>query len=79
MLFPTNNLISTEEAQQNFSKITRIVDECGCVILYQDNIPRYLLTELGQEEFTFAEEEELDRISAHLIRQNQQSYEVLAQ
>lgn len=79
MLFPTNNLVTTEEAQQDFSKITRIVDECGSVVIYKNNVPCYILTELGQDDCFPAEDDEVIQASTRLMEQNKESYEVLAQ
>ncbi len=79
MLFPTNNLVTTEEAQQDFAKITRIVDECGSVVIYKNNVPCYILTELGQDDLIPAEDGEVMQVSARLMEQNKEAYEVLAQ
>ena len=79
MLFPTNNLVTTEEAQQDFAKITRIVDECGSVVIYKNNVPCYILTELGQDDLIPAEDSEVMQVSARLMEQNKEAYEVLAQ
>lgn len=79
MLFPTNNLVTTEEAQQDFAKITRIVDECGSVVIYKNNVPCYILTELGQDDLIPTEDGEVMQVSARLMEQNKEAYEVLAQ
>ena len=79
MLFPTNNLVTTEEAQQDFAKIPRIVDECGSVVIYKNNVPCYILTELGQDDLIPAEDGEVMQVSARLMEQNKEAYEVLAQ
>ena len=79
MLFPTNNLVTTEEAQQDFAKIARIVDECGSVVIYKNNVPCYILTELGQDDLIPAEDSEVMQVSARLMEQNKEAYEVLAQ
>ena len=43
MLVNTKDLISLTEANQNFSKVTRTVDEKGSVIILKNNIPRYIV------------------------------------
>lgn len=78
MLFPTNNLVTAEEAQQDFARITRLVDECGSVVIYKNNVPRYILTELGQDDLIPSEDDEVSDISARLMEQNKEAYEVLA-
>lgn len=75
----TNNLVSITEANQNFSKITRLVDEQGPVVILKNNSPRYLIVEFHQaEQLQTAADEDVRSISERLIAQNQQAYEVLA-
>ena len=72
----TKNLVSITDANQNFSKVARLVDENGSVIILKNNVPRYLVME-----FSSAEEEQLaadEDISKRLIEKNRQAYEVLA-
>lgn len=38
-----NNLISITEANQNFSKVARMVDENGAVVILKNNAPRYVI------------------------------------
>ena len=42
----TKNLVSITDANQNFSKVARLVDENGSVIILKNNVPRYLVMEL---------------------------------
>ena len=43
MLVNTDVLVSITEANQNFSKVARLVDEnCSAVIL-KNNVPRYII------------------------------------
>ena len=43
-----NNLVSKSEANQNFSKIARMVDENGAAVILKNNKPRYVLMEYRQ-------------------------------
>ena len=43
----TENLVSITEANQNFSRIARMVDEKGSVVILKNNSPRYLLIEFN--------------------------------
>ena len=36
----TKNLVSITDANQNFSKVARLVDENGSVIILKNNVPR---------------------------------------
>ena len=43
MTVNTKNLVSITEANQNFSKVARMVDENGTVIILKNNVPRYMI------------------------------------
>ena len=75
----TNNLISITEANQNFSKVARLVDESGVVVILKNNVPRYLVMEFSTaEQEQTAADEDVMAISKRLIRKNHEAYEVLA-
>ena len=75
----TKNLVSITDANQNFSKIARLVDENGSVIILKNNVPRYLVMEFSSaEEEQLAADEDVMSISKRLIEKNRQAYEVLA-
>ena len=75
----TNNLVSITEANQNFSKVARLVDESGAVVILKNNVPRYLVMEFSSaEQEQLAADEEVMSISQRLIEKNRQAYEVLA-
>lgn len=75
----TDNLVSITDANQNFSRVARMVDENGAAIILKNNVPRYILMEFNQmEEEQIAGDEELQDISKRLMAKNKHAYEVLA-
>ena len=50
MLINTEQMISMSEANQNFSKVARMVDQEGQAIILKNNVPRYLVIEFSQAE-----------------------------
>ena len=75
----TNSLVSITEANQNFSRVARLVDENGSAVILKNNVPRYLIVEFSQaEEEQLAADEDVISISKRLIQKNRQAYEVLA-
>ena len=75
----TKNLVSITDANQNFSKVARLVDENGSVSILKNNVPRYLVMEFSSaEEEQLAADEDVMSISKRLIEKNRQAYEVLA-
>ncbi len=80
MKVSTSTLVSITEANQNFSKVARLVDEKGSAVILKNNVPRYLVIEFSQaEQLQEAEDEDVLRISERLLAQNREAYEVLAQ
>lgn len=80
MKVDTDNMVSITEAVQNFSRVARMADEQGAVVIIKNNAPRYLLIELGKaEKEQFADNADLMEISKRFIEQNREAYEVLAQ
>ena len=50
MMINSNTLVSITEANQNFSKVARLVDEQGSAVILKNNVPRYLVVEFSQVE-----------------------------
>ena len=79
MTIDTKTLISISEANQNFSKVARLVDECGSAVILKNNVPRYLVIDFSKaEQETTASDEDVLSISKRLMEQNKEPYEVLA-
>lgn len=79
MVINTDNLVSITEANQNFSRVARMVDENGAAVILKNNVPRYVLMEFSQvEDQQQAKDEDILEISKRLITKNKQAYEVLA-
>ena len=78
MTINTNTLVSITEANQNFSKVARLVDEHGTAVILKNNVPRYLVIDFSKaEDDTIASDEDILSISKRLIEQNREAYEVL--
>ncbi len=79
MTIDTNMMISITEANQNFSKVTKVVDEHGTAVILKNNVPRYLVIDFSKaEKEKVANAEDVFAISERLIKQNKEAYEVLA-
>ena len=79
MMINSNALVSITEANQNFSRVARMVDENGAAVILKNNVPRYVLMEFSQvEDEQQAKDEDILEISKRLIAKNKQAYEVLA-
>ncbi|MCO7137323.1 type II toxin-antitoxin system Phd/YefM family antitoxin [[Clostridium] leptum] len=79
MTVNTKNLISITEANQNFSRVARLVDENGAAVILKNNVPRYVLIEFSQaEQEQIVEDEDILVVSKRLIAKNHTAYEELA-
>ena len=79
MTIDTNTMISITEANQNFSKVTRLVDERGTAVILKNNVPRSLVIDCSKaDESAIAADEDVLAISKRLLAQNKEAYEVLA-
>lgn len=79
MTIDTNTMISITEANQNFSKVTKVVDEHGTAVILKNNVPRYLVIDFSKaEKEKVATKEDVLSVSEQLIKQNLEAYEVLA-
>jgi antitoxin Phd len=79
MTIDTNAMVSITEANQNFSKVARIVDKLGNAVILKNNTPRYLVIDFNKaEKESIASDEDVMSISKRLMAQNKEAYEVLA-
>lgn len=79
MTIDTNTMISITEANQNFSKVTKMVDKHGTAVILKNNVPKYLVIDFSKaEKEQIADMDDVLAISDRLIKQNAEAYEVLA-
>ena len=79
MTIDTNTMVSISEANQNFSKVARLVDERGSAVILKNNVPRYLVIDFSKaDEDIVASDDDVLSISKKLIVQNKEAYEALA-
>lgn len=79
MTIDTDTMISITEANQNFSRVAKLVDEHGAAVILKNNVPRYLVIDFSKaEKEKTAVTEDVLAISERLLKQNMEAYEVLA-
>lgn len=79
MKIDTEGMVSLTEANQNFSRVARIADTVGQVVILKNNKPRYLLIDFSRvEKEQAAADEDVAEISKRLMERNRTAYEVLA-
>ena len=68
MFIDTQNMVSMTEANRNFSRVARLVDERGAAVILKNNSPKYVVLEYDQYEATqMAAEDEVLKASKQLM------------
>lgn len=81
MLINPKRQVSITEANQNFSKVTKIVDEEKMVIILKQNKPKYLVIdfeEIAQTVENNEEEKAWEEVSKKMLLKNFEAYKELA-
>ena len=79
MLIDTGSMVTMTEANQNFSRVARKVDEYGSAVVFKNNRPRYLIIDFNLAgEAEAATDSEVLAASKALIAKNRAAYEELA-
>ncbi|MBQ2584189.1 MAG: type II toxin-antitoxin system Phd/YefM family antitoxin [Erysipelotrichaceae bacterium] len=79
MLVDTRNIVSMTDANQNFSRVARLVDQNGSAVIMKNNRPRYLIVNFEEtDSIQMASDTDVSVVSKRLIKQNRKAYEELA-
>jgi len=74
-----NNLVSITEANQNFSKVARMVDKNGTAIILKNNVPRYVVLEYSQFQLEeTANNEDIKSLGKKILMRNIEAFKELA-
>ena len=75
----TNQIVSISEANQNFSRIARMVDKNGEVIIFKNNKPKYKLVDIDSDTtIEMTDDEKIDFVAARILKQYRRAFEELA-
>jgi antitoxin Phd len=73
------NLVSISEANQNFSRVARLVDEKGTVIILKNNAPRYVLLDYSLfRQNAVADDTDVDAAASRILARHIKAFEELA-
>lgn len=79
MMINTNAIFSASEANQNFSRVTRIADVQGQAVIFKNNKPKYLLVDIESTPyFDMTDDEKIDVIAARILKKFKPAFEELA-
>ncbi len=75
----TSKIVSISEANQNFSKVARMVDRNGEVYIFKNNKPKYRLADIENDtSIEMSDEEKIDFVSARILKKYRRAFEELA-
>lgn len=79
MMINTDALIPMTDANQNFSKVVRLVDEQGAVVILKNNKPKYAVIDFSEyESFQEYRKSLIEKTADELIEENMEAFQELA-
>ena len=79
MKIDTNAIVSVSEANQNFSRVTRIADRNGQAVIFKNNRPKYILLDMDQSPLLdMTDDEKIDVVAARILKKYKPAFEELA-
>ncbi|MDR2132795.1 MAG: type II toxin-antitoxin system Phd/YefM family antitoxin [Clostridiales Family XIII bacterium] len=80
MTLDTSLLVPMTEANQNFSKVVRLVDESGMAVILKNNKPRYMVLSFSEyDEIQAARQKFIGATVDDVIAENLEALRELAQ
>ena len=79
MQINTNAIVSVTEANQNFSRVTRIAEKNGQAIIFKNNRPKYMVIDLESSPvLELTDDEKIDIVAARILKQFKPAFKELA-
>ena len=79
MTVDTNAIVSVSEANQNFSKVTRIAEKNGQAVIFKNNKPKYVLIDLDVSPMIdLTDDEKIDVVAARILKKYKPAFMELA-
>jgi antitoxin Phd len=79
MTINTNEIVSVSEANQNFSKVTRIAEKNGQAVIFKNNKPKYILIDLENNPIIeMTDDEKIDFVAARILKKYKPAFLELA-
>ena len=79
MTIDTNAIVTATEANQNFSRVAKLAEKKGRVIVFKNNRPKLLVIDLDTEpQIEMTEDEKLQFVAERILREHRTAFEELA-
>lgn len=75
----TKTIVPISIANQNFSKVAKLVDQFGSAVIMKNNTPRYIIYEFNQaDSMQEVSDDDVISVSKKLMQRNKHVYEELS-
>ena len=79
MKIDTNEIVTATEANQNFSRVARMAEKKGRVVIFKNTRPKLLVIDLDKEpQIEMTEDEKLEFVAARILKEHRAAFEELA-
>ena len=79
MTIDTNAIVTMTEANQNFSRVTRIAERKGQAVIFKNNRPKYMLIDLDASPvIDMTDDEKIDVVAARILKKYKPAFTELA-
>ncbi len=79
MKIDTSAIVTATEANQNFSRVAKLAEKKGHIVVFKNNSPKLLVIDLDAEpQIEMTEDEKIDFVAARILREHKAAFEELA-
>ena len=79
MNIDSSAIVTATEANQNFSRISKLAEKKGHIVVFKNNKPKLLVIDLDTEpQIEMTEDEKIDFVAARILREHKAAFEELA-
>jgi len=79
MILDTKQIVTVTEANQNFSRVTRIADQTGQAVIFKNSKPQYILINVDENPVVdLNEDEKIDIVAKRVLAKYLPAFKELA-
>ncbi len=79
MLIDSNNIVTATEANQNFSRVSKMAEKNGRVYVFKNNRPKLLIIDLDTEpQIEISDDEKFQLVTRRILKEHLAAFEELA-
>ena len=79
MTIDSNAIVSATEANQNFSRVAKLAEQKGHVVVFKNNRPKILVIDLDTEpQIEWMDEERLDAVAKRILEKYREVFAELS-